>query len=105
MSKNVNDRACLINLDEYAVSTHCIALYQKIRILFIFVPKEIRHFIGNKNIETNIYRIQVNKLVLCGYFCIGFIDFVIAGKTLNDYTNLLSPYDFKKNDKIILRDF
>ena len=69
------------------------------------VPKEIRHFIGNKNIETNIYRIQVNNLVLCGYFCIGFIDFMIAGKTLNDYTSLFSPYDFKKNDKIILRDF
>ena len=37
-----------------------------------------------------------------GYFCIGFIDFMFAGKKLTDYTNLFSPYDFKKNDNIIL---
>ena len=39
---------------------------------------------------------------MCGYFCIGFIDFMLAGKKLTDYTNLFSPYDFKKNDNIIL---
>ena len=38
---------------------------------------------------------------MCGYFCIGFIDFILAGKTLIDYTNLFSPYDFNKNDSII----
>ena len=37
-----------------------------------------------------------------GYFCIGFIDFMLAGKKLTDYANLFSPYDFKKNDNIIL---
>ena len=40
-----------------------------------------------------------------GYFCIGFIDFMLAGKKLADYTNLFSPYDFKKNDGIILSYF
>ena len=40
-----------------------------------------------------------------GYFCIGFIDFMLAGKALIDYTNLFSPYDFNKNDKIILSYF
>ena len=39
---------------------------------------------------------------MCGYFCIGFIDFMLAGKKLTDYTNLFSPHDFKKNDDIIL---
>ena len=39
---------------------------------------------------------------MCGYFCIGFIDFMIAGKKLTDYTNLFSPYDFNKSDQIIL---
>ena len=39
---------------------------------------------------------------MCGYFCIGFIHFMLAGKKLTDYTNLFSPYDFKKNDDIIL---
>ena len=42
---------------------------------------------------------------MCGYFCIGFIDFMLAGKKLSDFTTLFSPYDFDKNDKIILRYF
>ena len=46
------------------------------------IPKEIKEFIGNKNIRANIYRIQANDSVICGYFCIGFIDFMLAGKTL-----------------------
>ena len=37
---------------------------------------------------------------MCGCFCIGFIDFLLAGKKLTDYTNLFSPHDFKKNNKI-----
>ena len=42
---------------------------------------------------------------MCGYFCIGFIDFILAGKKLTDYTNLFSPYDLDKNDQIILSSF
>ena len=42
---------------------------------------------------------------MCGYFCIGFIDFMLAGKTLIDYTALFSPYDFNKSDQIILSYF
>ena len=42
---------------------------------------------------------------MCGYFCIGFIDFMLAGKTLTEYTNLFSPNNFKKNDDIILNYF
>ena len=40
-----------------------------------------------------------------GYFCIGFIDFMLNGKNLLDYTNLFSPNDYEKNDKIILKYF
>ena len=40
---------------------------------------------------------------MCGYFCIGFIDFMLKGKSLLDYTNLFSPNDYEKNDKIILK--
>ena len=36
------------------------------------IPEEIKKFIGNKNIKANIYRIQANDSVMCGYFCIGF---------------------------------
>ena len=42
---------------------------------------------------------------MCGYFCIGFIDFMLAGKKLTDFTYLFSPYKFKKNDDIILTCF
>ena len=69
------------------------------------IPKEIKEFIGNKNIKTNIYRVEANDSITCGYFCIGFIDFMLAGKTLTDYTALFSPYDFDKNDQIILSYF
>ena len=69
------------------------------------IPQEIKKFIGNKNIKANIFRVQVNNSVMCEYFCIGFIDFMLAGKTLTDYTNLFSPYDFDKNDQIILSYF
>ena len=46
------------------------------------IPKEIKKFISNKNIKANIYRIQANNSIMCGYFCIGFIDFMLEGKTL-----------------------
>ena len=59
-------------------------------------------FIGNKNIKANIYRIQANNAVKYSYFCIGFVDFMLAGKILIDYTTLFSPHDFDKNDQIIL---
>ena len=42
---------------------------------------------------------------MCRYFCIGFIDFMLAGTTLTEYTNLFSPNNFKKNDSIILNNF
>ena len=62
----------------------------------------MKEFIGNKNIKANIFRIQENNSIIRGYFCIGFIDFMLGGKKLTDYTNLFSSYDFKKNDNIIL---
>ena len=66
------------------------------------IPKEIKEFVKNKNIITNIFSIQAYNSIICGYFCIGFIDFMLAGKTLTEYTNLFSPNNFKKNDDIIL---
>ena len=69
------------------------------------IPKEIKEFVKNKNITTNIFRIQAHDSVMCGYFCIGFIDFMLAGKKLTDYNDLFSPGDFKKNANIILTYF
>ena len=69
------------------------------------IAKKKRKFIQNKNVKTNIYKIQAYDSIMCGYFCIGFIDFMLKGKSLFDYTNLLFPNDYKKNDKIILKYF
>ena len=59
----------------------------------------------NKNIKTNIFGIQAYDSIMCGYFCIGFIDFMFEGKSLIEYTNLFSPNDFKRNDDTILKYF
>ena len=69
------------------------------------ILKEIQKFIGNKNIITNTYRIQAYDSIMYLNFCIGFIDFMLKGKTSLDYTNLLYPNSYEKNDKIILKHF
>ena len=69
------------------------------------IPEEVKTFFGNKNIKASIYRVQANNSVMFGYFCIGFIDFMLAGKTLIDYTNLFSSHDFNKNDSVIFSYF
>ena len=48
------------------------------------ILKEIKTFINNKN----IYRIQAYDSIMCGYFCIGLVDFMFQGKTLTEYANL-----------------
>ena len=109
----IKDGAYIINLYEYeSIGTHWIALYVNAENLAYFdsfgvenIPNKIRKFIGDEDIKTNICRIQIYNSVMCGYFCIGFIDFMLAGKKLTDYTNLFSPYDFKKNDDIIFTYF
>ena len=99
----IKDEAYVINLDEYSnIGTHWIALYALINNVIYFnrfgvehILKEIKKFIQNKNIKTNIFRIQAYDSIMCGYFCIGFINFMLAGKTLTDFTNLFSPHNFK----------
>ena len=65
------------------------------------VAEEIKEFIGNKNIKTNIFRAQANNLIMCGYFYIGFIEFMLAGKTVISFTRFSSLHDFEKSDSII----
>ena len=111
--KTIKNGAYVINLDEYEdVGTRWIALYVKNNEITYFdsfgvghVPKEIKKFIEHKNIKTNIFRIKADNSIMCGYFCIGFIDFMFAEKSLIDLTSLFSPYDFKKNDDILFSYF
>ena len=112
MSK-IRDGAYIINSDEYSdIGTHWVSLYVHHNDVTYFdsfgvehIPEEINAFINNKNIKTNIFRVQANDSVMCRYFCIGFINFMLAKKTLTEYTNLFLPNNFKKNDDITLNYF
>ena len=70
------------------------------------IPKKIKKFINCfLSITTNTFRIQAYDSIMCGYFCIGLIDFMLTGKTLTEFTNPFSTNNFKKNDDIILNYF
>ena len=113
----IKDGAYIINLDEYSdIETHWIALYVNSKTMTHFdsfrieyIQKEIKKIIkgsiDNKNIISNIFRTQAYDSVMCGYFCIGFIDFMFKGNSLPGFTNLFLPNDFKKIDYIILKYF
>ena len=111
----------VINLDECEnMGTHWISLFVKPKYTVYFdsfgvehIPKEINKFINNdatkssslERIKSNIFGIQDYDSIMCGYFCIEFINYMFKGKTFLDYTNLFSPNDFRKNDQIIKRIF
>ena len=102
LPQKIMDGTYVINLDEYEdVGTHWIALFcnrSEIAYLDSFgvehVPEKIKEFVGNKNVIVNIFWVQANNSVMCGYFCIGFIGFLLPVKKLTDFTSMFSPYDF-----------
>ena len=85
LPKKKKDGAYIINLDEYAdVSTHWIASFcNKNEIVYFesfgveHVPEEIKEFVRNKDILANIFRVQANNSLMCGYFRIGCIDLIL----------------------------
>ena len=96
LSSKIRDRAYVINLDKYSdIGTHWVALYVYNDNITYFdsfgvehIPKRIKAFIDRSlSIITNIFRKQAYDPIMCRYFCIGFIDFMIAGKTLTDFTD------------------
>ena len=72
--------------------------------LHIF-QKKLKNSYETKNIITNIYRIQAYDSIMSRYFCIDFIEFMLKGESLLDYTNSFSPNNYEQNDKIILKYF
>ena len=113
LPNKIKKGAYVVNSDEYEnTGTHWVDLFVKPKYAVYFdsfgiepIPKEINKFIGNNDIKSSIFRIQVYDSIMCGYFCIEVINYMIKGKTLLDYTNLFSPNDFKKNDQVIKRIF
>ena len=113
-SFEIKDGAYIIILDEYSdIGTHWVALYAVNNNVTYFssfgvehIPKEIKAFIEpSLSITTNVFRIQANDSIMWGYFCIGFTDFMLSGKTLTEFTNPFLPNNFIKNDDIILNYF
>ena len=132
LPNKIKKGAYVINLDEYEnTGTHWVSLFVKTNEVIYFdtfgvehIPKEINKCIRskelgsavgneqnssakarNKKIKASIFRIQAYDSIMCGYFCIEFINYMLKVKTLLDYTNLFSPNNFKKNDQIIKRIF
>ena len=125
----IKDGAYVINSDEYSdIGTHWVPLRVNNDDVTYFdsfgaqhIPKEIKAFINcsqsfvlcptlddalqNKKVKTNIFGIQAYDSIMCGSFCIGFVDFMLARKTLTEFTNLFSSNNFRKNDDIILTYF
>ena len=102
LPNKIKNGAYVINFDEYHdVETPWVALYVNNKNVTYFdsfgfehIPKEIKKFIGNKSILTNIFRIQAYDSIMCGYFCFVFIDFMFNDNNVTDFTNLFSPNDF-----------
>ena len=100
LPNKIKDGAYVINLDEYSdIGTHWVALWVNINNVTYFdsfgvehLPKEIKAFIKNRNIKINIFRIQAYDSIMCGYFCIGFINFMLKGKSLTKYTKLFFSF-------------
>ena len=117
LPNKIKKGAYIINLDEYEnTGTHWVSLFVKTNEAIYFdsfgierIPKEINIFINNdmtkysslKSIKSNIFRIEAYDSIMGGYFCIEFINYMLKGKTLLEYTNLFSPNVFKKNDQVI----
>ena len=108
----IKDGAYVINLEEYkSRGTHWIALYVNDGVTYFdtfgvkYIQKEIKKFISNRNITKNGFRIQVHNSIIRENFCTAFIGFMLKAKSVLEYTNLVSPSEYKQNGKIILKYF
>ena len=91
--------------DKQSKRTHWVSLFieKNAGVYFgSFRIEYITQVIGDESITHNVFRIQSDDSIMCGFYCITFIEYMIAGKALLDfYTNLFSPKKCKKNKKII----
>ena len=70
-----------------------------------YLSQEVLSKIKYKSISHNIFSIQSDNSVMCGFYCIAFIEYMLSVKRLLDYTNLFSSNNYKKNGKIIYKYF
>ena len=106
LPKTITKGACLINLDEYKnTGTHWASLFVKTNEVIYFdsfgvehIPNEIEHAIGNNEIKASIFRLQAYDSIMCEYYCIEFINYMLKGTTLLEYTNLFLLKEYLKNE-------
>ena len=106
----IKDGAYVINLDnKESKATNWVSLFidRNTAIYFNYfgieyIPLEILSKIGDKSVTHNIFRLQDNKSIMCGFYCVTFIEYMLAGKT---YGDLFSSNCYKNNDRIIYKYF
>ena len=110
MLGNIKNGAYVINLDDLSahlehIGSFCICKNNNVTYFDSFavghIPEEVKRFVGNKKIKSNMYRLQHYYSIMCGYYCIAFIDHMFNGGTLQSFNKMFSPTDFSLNDKII----
>ena len=109
----MKDGAYVINLDDKkSKGTHWVSLFVDRNTAVYFdsfgieyILQKLLNKIRDKSVTHNIFRIQDNDTVMCGFYCIAFIEYMLAGRSLLYYSSLFSPNDYKKNDKIIYKYF
>ena len=87
----------------FFINRHMAVYFDSFEIKYI--PQEVLNKIKDKSTVHKIFRIQDNDSIMCGIYCIAFIENMLAEKTLLNYTNLFYPNDYKKNDKMIYKYF
>ena len=100
LPNKIKNGAYIVTLDEYHnIGTHWVRFYVNNKAAAYFdsfgiehIPREIKRAVINKSLIASIFRMLDS--VMCGYFCIAFIDFMF--NSLTDFTNLFSPNNFIK---------
>ena len=65
-----------------------------------YVPQEVSNKIKDKSVTHDILRIQDKDSIMCGFYCIPLIEYMLLGKAVLDYNNLFYPNEYEKNDKL-----
>ena len=70
-----------------------------------YIRLELLKNIKGNSITQSTFRIQDFDSIILAFYCIAFVEYMIAGKALKDYTSLFFPTDFKMNRKIMYKCF
>ena len=93
LTDKIKNETNVINLDEYSdIGTHWIAFYALNLELNVSQNKSetllVTKILRDLRSRKNIFRIQTYDSVMSGYFCIGFFDFMLKGKSATNFTNI-----------------